>query len=345
MFRSLALNSGNRHVGFGLGSFGGSEDNTEELAHLSIHDTQLQLAGHSPTDPHVPFLSVDTDDSAISCELQSALNGDAQLGGGGGGATGGRGMSSSLEVRSDRESPGSPATLRSSTPTHALPRPSTPRSAGNPPSKIIEGCFLPVVYQPPPSAATHYDVGGGKTEPAKTEVTSHLSVNNNNNISIHSNGNSASHSRRDSAISVDPPGGEGGGFEEGEFLAFPPDSEGTKAFDAAVFDLLKVSAEQLAIQITLMDIPVFKAIGPEELTSCKCQGLGRVVGPYATLCYLIYYCSLPSHFDSRFNLRCLDSERQRKTCSKHRSLHSSFQPYQFLGSKRDSFPGEHQSSQ
>ena len=205
-------------------------------------------------------------------------------------------MSSSLEVRSDRESPGSPATLRSSTPTHALPRPSTPRSAGNPPSKIIEGCFLPVVYQPPPSAATHYDVGGGKTEPAKTEVTSHLSVNNNNNnISIHSNGNSASHSRRDSAISVDPPGGEGGGFEEGEFLAFPPDPEGTKAFDAAVFDLLKVSAEQLAIQITLMDIPVFKAIGPEELTSCKCQGPGRVVGSYANLWYLIYYCSLPSH--------------------------------------------------
>ena len=276
VFRSLALNSGTRH-GFGIGSFG-SEDNTEELAHLSIHDTQFQLSGHSPTDPNVPFLSVDTDDSAISCELQTAFSQDAKLGGGvggGGSSSGGAGASvttgestsSSLEVKSDHEGPGSPATIRSSTPTHALPRPSTPRSAGNPPSKIIDGCFIPVVHQPPPP---HYDIAGkSAAEPSKLEV-SLLSVNNNNNNNNNSsNSNSASHSRRDSAISVDHPGGETSGLEEGEYLYFPPDREGTKAFDAAVFDLLKVSAEQLAIQITLMDIPVFKAIGPEELTSCK----------------------------------------------------------------------------
>ena len=284
VFRSLALNSGNRHHGFGIASFG-SEDNTEELAHLSIHDTQFQLSGHSPTDPNVPFLSVDTDDSAISCELQTAFNHESKLGGGGKGGGGGGGgastnvggderggsggLSSSLEVRSDHEGSGSPATIRSSTPTHALPRPSTPRSNRDPPSKIVDGCFVPVVQQPPPP---HYDVSGnnksastaGESSTSKLEV-SLLSVNNNN----HSNSNSASHSRRDSAISVDPPGGDGGGLEDCEYLYYPPDGEGTKAFDAAVFDLLKVSAEQLAIQITLMDIPVFKAIGPEELTSCE----------------------------------------------------------------------------
>ena len=247
VFRSLALNSGNRH-GFGIGSFG-SEDNTEELAHLSIHDTQFQFTGHSPTDPNVPFLSVDTDDSAISCELQTAFNNGAKLGLGGA-------ASSSLEVKSDNEGSGSPATIRSSTPTHALPRPSTPRSAGNPPPKI-DGCFLPIV-QPAP----HYDAAGKSGDSSKLEV-SLLSVNNNN-----SSNNSASHSRRDSAISVDPDPPTG---EECEYLYLPPDGEGSKAFDAAVFDLLKVSAGQLAIQITLMDIPVFKAIGPEELTSCKSE--------------------------------------------------------------------------
>lgn len=284
VFRSLALNSGNRHVGFGIGSFA-SEDNTEELAHLSIHDTQLQFSGNSPTDPNVPFLSVDTDDSAISCELQAAFGQDFGKHGGGGGGERERAMSatrgstsSSLEVRSDHEGSGSPATIRSSTPTHALPRPSTPRSAGNPPSKVTDGGFLPIVQ---PTTSFPYDTASAKaTADAsnsnnKLEVN-FLSVNNNNNNNTSSNSNSASHSRRDSAISVDPPGGDANGLEDCEFLCYPPDGDGTKAFDAAVFDLLKVSAEQLAIQITLMDIPVFKAIGPEELTSCKYKFVASV---------------------------------------------------------------------
>ncbi|XP_058842736.1 ras-specific guanine nucleotide-releasing factor RalGPS1-like isoform X3 [Acipenser ruthenus] len=41
-----------------------------------------------------------------------------------------------------------------------------------------------------------------------------------------------------------------------------------KSYDAVVFDVLKVTPEQLASQITLMDAPVFKAIQPEELASC-----------------------------------------------------------------------------
>uniref|UniRef100_A0A3P9IBT7 Ral GEF with PH domain and SH3 binding motif 2 n=1 Tax=Oryzias latipes TaxID=8090 RepID=A0A3P9IBT7_ORYLA len=45
-------------------------------------------------------------------------------------------------------------------------------------------------------------------------------------------------------------------------------SELKKSFDAVVFDVLKVTPEEYAGQITLMDAPVFKAIQPEELASC-----------------------------------------------------------------------------
>ncbi|KAM7369480.1 hypothetical protein PAMP_013747 [Pampus punctatissimus] len=45
-----------------------------------------------------------------------------------------------------------------------------------------------------------------------------------------------------------------------------------KSYDAVVFDVLKVTAEEFASQITLMDAPVFKAIQPEELASCGWNG-------------------------------------------------------------------------
>uniref|UniRef100_A0A8C8DL59 Ral GEF with PH domain and SH3 binding motif 2 n=1 Tax=Oryzias sinensis TaxID=183150 RepID=A0A8C8DL59_9TELE len=53
-----------------------------------------------------------------------------------------------------------------------------------------------------------------------------------------------------------------------ESLSEKASSELKKSFDAVVFDVLKVTPEEYAGQITLMDAPVFKAIQPEELASC-----------------------------------------------------------------------------
>ncbi|KAK7825291.1 hypothetical protein U0070_009780 [Myodes glareolus] len=44
-------------------------------------------------------------------------------------------------------------------------------------------------------------------------------------------------------------------------------SELKKSFDAVVFDVLKVTPEEYAGQITLMDVPVFKAIQPDVSSS------------------------------------------------------------------------------
>ncbi|XP_064797170.1 ras-specific guanine nucleotide-releasing factor RalGPS1-like [Oncorhynchus masou masou] len=47
-----------------------------------------------------------------------------------------------------------------------------------------------------------------------------------------------------------------------------PGLDFSKSYDAVVFDVLKVTPEEFAGQITLVDAPVFKAIHPEELASC-----------------------------------------------------------------------------
>ncbi|XP_064164760.1 ras-specific guanine nucleotide-releasing factor RalGPS1-like [Anguilla rostrata] len=47
-----------------------------------------------------------------------------------------------------------------------------------------------------------------------------------------------------------------------------PSADYAKSYDAVVFDVLKVTPEEFASQITLMDAPVFRAIQPEELASC-----------------------------------------------------------------------------
>lgn len=53
-----------------------------------------------------------------------------------------------------------------------------------------------------------------------------------------------------------------------ESLSEQASNDPKKSFDAVVFDVLKVTPEEFASQITLMDAPVFKAIQPEELSSC-----------------------------------------------------------------------------
>ncbi|KAM6939039.1 ras-specific guanine nucleotide-releasing factor RalGPS2 isoform 2-T2 [Lycodopsis pacificus] len=53
-----------------------------------------------------------------------------------------------------------------------------------------------------------------------------------------------------------------------ESLSDKGSSDLKKSFDAVVFDVLKVTPEEYAGQITLMDAPVFQAIQPEELSSC-----------------------------------------------------------------------------
>ncbi|KAA8589279.1 hypothetical protein FQN60_012644, partial [Etheostoma spectabile] len=56
-----------------------------------------------------------------------------------------------------------------------------------------------------------------------------------------------------------------------ESLSDKGSSDLKKSFDAVVFDVLKVTPEEYAGQITLMDAPVFKAIQPEVSRSQLCR--------------------------------------------------------------------------
>nr|BAC25535.1 unnamed protein product [Mus musculus] len=75
----------------------------------------------------------------------------------------------------------------------------------------------------------------------------------------------------------------------------------SKSYDAVVFDVLKVTPEEFASQITLMDIPVFKAIQPEELASCGWS-----------------------------------KKEQTQSCPQRRGLYPEVQPRQFLGRTKNS---------
>lgn len=54
-------------------------------------------------------------------------------------------------------------------------------------------------------------------------------------------------------------------------------SDATKEFDDVVFDILKVDPDDIAGQLTLIDVPLFKAIQPDELISCKWMSREKLV--------------------------------------------------------------------
>lgn len=61
---------------------------------------------------------------------------------------------------------------------------------------------------------------------------------------------------------------DGGSYGSEESLDKHASLPRMKSYDAVVFDVLRVSPDDFASQITLMDLPVFKSILPDELTSC-----------------------------------------------------------------------------
>jgi len=54
------------------------------------------------------------------------------------------------------------------------------------------------------------------------------------------------------------------------------ESNDNKAFDDVVFELIKVDPEEIASQLTLIDLPLFQKIQPDELISCKWNSRDKV---------------------------------------------------------------------
>ncbi|KAI4878397.1 hypothetical protein NFI96_006322 [Prochilodus magdalenae] len=61
-----------------------------------------------------------------------------------------------------------------------------------------------------------------------------------------------------------------------------PSLDSAKSYDAVVFDVLKVTPEEFAGQITLMDAPVFKAIQPETTSEERAEEASTSGADYPT---------------------------------------------------------------
>uniref|UniRef100_A0A5S6R3Z4 Ras-GEF domain-containing protein n=1 Tax=Trichuris muris TaxID=70415 RepID=A0A5S6R3Z4_TRIMR len=76
-----------------------------------------------------------------------------------------------------------------------------------------------------------------------------------------------------------------------------------RQFDPVTFNMLKVGAEEIAAQLTLGDLPIFKAIRPEELTSCAWNSRNKLqVAPNVVA------------FIRRFNHVCLWCQKEVLNC-------------------------------
>ncbi|XP_076436943.1 ras-specific guanine nucleotide-releasing factor RalGPS1-like isoform X2 [Babylonia areolata] len=71
-----------------------------------------------------------------------------------------------------------------------------------------------------------------------------------------------------SALAMLSGGAEGSSQGSQESLTKRSSIPRTKSYDAVLFEVLRVSPEDFASQITLMDLPVFQSIRAEELQSC-----------------------------------------------------------------------------
>jgi hypothetical protein len=78
-----------------------------------------------------------------------------------------------------------------------------------------------------------------------------------------------------------------------------------KAFDDVVFDILKVDPDYIAGQLTLIDAPLFKAIEPDELISCKWMSREKLVKAPNIV-----------HFTRRFNQTTFWAQKEILTCKR-----------------------------
>ena len=78
-----------------------------------------------------------------------------------------------------------------------------------------------------------------------------------------------------------------------------------KAFDDVVFDILKVDPDEIAGQLTLIDVPLFKAIEPDELISCKWMSREKLIKAPNIV-----------HFTRRFNQTTFWCQKEILNCKK-----------------------------